>query len=78
MTYRRKNVTEPLNLYVEQELEQIEQTFAITDFFNLKKLHNEPLKLKEGLIVFADGSDWNPGSGQGIYAYYNASWNKLG
>ena len=40
-------------------------------------LHVEPAKLREGMIVGADGTDWNPGSGQGIYAYYGGTWNKL-
>ena len=29
-------------------------------------------------VVFADGTDWNPGSGAGVYAYYSGAWNKLG
>lgn len=31
-----------------------------------------------GDIVYADGTDWDPGSGAGIYAYYGSAWNKLG
>lgn len=41
-------------------------------------LHVEPKKLKEGLTVGADGTDWNPGGGQGVYTYYSGTWNKLG
>jgi hypothetical protein len=41
-------------------------------------LHVEPLKVFEGLTVGADGTDWNPGAGQGVYTYYAGGWNKLG
>ena len=35
-------------------------------------------ELVDGLIVYADGTSWDPGSGQGIYCYYGSAWNKLG
>ena len=40
--------------------------------------HVEPGKPREGDIVGADGTDWNPGGGKGVYAYYSSAWNKLG
>jgi hypothetical protein len=36
-----------------------------------------PTNPYDGMIVYTDGVSWNPGSGQGIYAYYNSAWNKL-
>lgn len=45
---------------------------------SLDELHEEPERPESGMIVFADGSDWDPGSGQGIYCYYGSAWNKLG
>lgn len=44
----------------------------------MEELHAEPAKLRDFMIVAADGTDWDPGSGQGVYAYYNGTWNKLG
>lgn len=44
----------------------------------LDELHAEPIKLREFMIVAADGTDWNPGGGKGVYAYYSGTWNKLG
>lgn len=41
-------------------------------------LNVAPSKPFEGMIRGADGTNWNPGGGQGIYAYYNSTWNKLG
>lgn len=78
MTYRRKPYTAPIEQYVEREFEQVEQEFALFNFVRFKELHEVPAKLFDGLTVFADGTDWNPGSGQGIYTYYNVAWHKLG
>lgn len=44
----------------------------------LQELHAAPTKLYDGLTVLADGTDWDPGSGQGVYTYYGSAWNKLG
>jgi len=44
----------------------------------LKELHEEPNKLILGMTVLADGTDWNPGSGAGVYSYYGGAWHKLG
>jgi len=44
----------------------------------LASLAAVPAKLYNGLTVFADGTNWNPGAGQGVYTYYAGAWNKLG
>lgn len=44
----------------------------------LEELHVEPTKVREFMIVAADGVNWNPGAGQGVYAYYSGAWHKLG
>ena len=36
-----------------------------------------PAKPREGMIVVADGTNWNPGSGKGAYEYKSGSWVKL-
>lgn len=38
----------------------------------------EPSKPFEGMLVIADGTNWNPGSGQGVYWFDGTSWNFLG
>jgi len=48
------------------------------DQYQFRKLQSEPYHKYDGLTVFADGTNWNPGSGQGIYTYYASAWNKLG
>jgi len=42
------------------------------------KLNAAPAKLYDGLTAYADGVNWNPGAGQGVYTYYAGAWNKLG
>lgn len=36
-----------------------------------------PDKPRSGDLRYADGTNWNPGSGAGIYFYDGASWTKL-
>lgn len=40
-------------------------------------LHVEPARPQEGLEACADGVDWNPGAGAGLYLYIGGAWVKL-
>ena len=64
--------------YLRRELDKIEASFSQVQLRIMDELHAEPTRLRDGLTVFADGTDWNPGSGQGVYTYYAAAWHKLG
>ena len=44
----------------------------------LQPLSVEPSKPRIGLVVFADGTNWNPGSGAGVYVRKAAGWSFLG
>lgn len=37
-----------------------------------------PKKLSDGMVVLADGTTWNPGSGAGVYCFRSGVWNFLG
>lgn len=37
----------------------------------------EPAKPEDGVIAYANGADWDPGSGEGFYGYENGGWVKL-
>lgn len=79
MSYRRSILgEEPSTEDLMREFERIERAFDVTDILVLKQHHVEPAKLREGMTLLADGTDWNPGSGQGVYTYYAGAWNKLG
>jgi len=44
------------------------------------KVHVAPPKPRDGDIAYADGSDWDPGGGQGVYIFEEpaAVWVQLG
>lgn len=61
------------------ELQKIAEALDTPDkFLMLTMLYEAPKKLREGMTILADGTSWNPGSGAGVYAYFGATWNKLG
>jgi hypothetical protein len=44
---------------------------------NTPVLHQEPSKPQVGDIVYADGTDWNPSSGAGLYLYTGNAWSRV-
>lgn len=42
-----------------------------------KPLKVAPAKPREGDFAFADGTNWNPGAGRGLYQYVSGAWAKL-
>lgn len=67
-------------IWVVDELRHISDAMSEleTDLLLLKQWNAEPDKLYDGLVAYADGSNWNPGSGEGPYQYYGAAWHFLG
>lgn len=64
---------------VSEELRKVSEALDTPDkFLALTTLYAAPTKLREGMVVLADGTTWNPGSGAGVYAYYGSAWVKLG
>lgn len=43
-------------------------------------LHGQPARIRPGMLVYADGTDWNPGAGEGVYRRNkaNSAWVHLG
>jgi|TARA_R110000803_G_scaffold22570_3_gene56025 hypothetical protein len=70
---------EDLPQYLMQELNRIRGALQenSTTFIEVKNV--APARIKQGDIVYGDGTNFNPGSGEGIY-FRNAagSWVKLG
>ena len=58
---------------VAEELRQVAAATTI-DLLALAVKHAEPDKVFVGLIAYADGTDWNPGSGEGVYVYKTGGW----
>ena len=40
-------------------------------------LTDAPLSPVNGMLAYADGTNWNPGSGAGFYGYQSGAWVKL-
>lgn len=66
--------------FIARELEEISRALSEPNqFLTLDTSYKAPSKLREGMIVLADGVNFNPaGSGAGVYCYYGGSWKKLG
>ena len=64
--------------FVYSELQKISIAIAALAKGHLDKSYAAPTKPREGDLMYADGTTYNPGSGQGIYAYYGAAWHFLG
>jgi hypothetical protein len=62
---------------VMQELWRISSVLYALAQGHLDKAHAVPASPYDGMVRYADGTDWDPGSGEGVYAYYNSTWNKL-
>lgn len=63
--------------YLYEELNRLAAVIQIGEAKSLEQKFVAPLKPREGMIAFADGTSWNPGLGKGVYVYYAAAWNKL-
>jgi len=80
--YRPGNVpSSPADIpaFLEQELRAIAAANAQPSMQLLLSVrHMPPPRLADGVVVLADGVDWNPGSGPGFYGYRAGSWRFLG
>lgn len=63
--------------WTQDEFQRLARILQETIVLDLRPVHREPLKPREGMIVYADGTDWNPGAGKGSYEYRGAAWFKL-
>ena len=69
---------ERLSEYVQTELRDLALDLARPKpTLKLVESHEVPTRPEAGDICFADGADWNPGSGAGIYYFDGSSWTKL-
>ena len=60
-----------------EEFESIAVSLQEFEIISLTTNFKAPTKPREGDIIFADGTQWDPGNGKGVYVYYNGIWNKL-
>lgn len=81
MDYRPGNPQdEPKTLaaFLREELRRLQKMLTSAwDAVRLTERNVVPTKIDNGDIVYADGTNWNPGDGRGIYAYLTSAWSKL-
>lgn len=72
---------EPTHLgdFLEGELNRLWGSMQALAAGHLTITHVEPPKPRPGDIRYADGTDWDPGSGEGVYRRaLNDTWVKVG
>ncbi len=69
---------EQLSSFLREELAKIQAVLSTLSDGQLDVVTIEPDKPRDGMLRRADGVYWNPGSGQGVYCFYNAAWRFLG
>lgn len=70
------NITQVAELlrYVQDMEQRLAAALSALASGKMEVLHAPPDKPREVTLLIADGTDWNPGSGYGIYAYNGATW----
>ena len=64
-----------LRNWVSRELLRVSNAFiTAAQTTNIIILNAAPAKPQIGQVVFADGTNWNPGSGRGLYYYDTSGW----
>jgi hypothetical protein len=72
------NDSEDAKQYAYGELQDLTQALSEpSEFLQLQVLNVAVAKPRNGMVVVADGTNWNPGSGAGVYARIGGSWVKL-
>lgn len=69
---------EDLSRWLQQELALVSATLDIALARQVEFLNVAPSKPREGDVRGADGTNWNPGAGKGVYVYYTGAWRLLG
>lgn len=65
--------------YLSKELQALAQSLLLAQEYTIyKTLNVAPTKPRAGMNALADGTNWNPGSGAGMYVYRGAAWHFLG
>lgn len=66
--------------YLNRTLQELTRTTQEISEITLEELFAQPDKVQHGKLYFADGTDWDPGSGRGVYLYDSTgpTWRFLG
>lgn len=65
--------------YFDDMFRALERGLGSQGVVDTRHLHAEPAKRQYGMIAVADGVEWDPGSGEGVYAYLSDdAWHYMG
>lgn len=82
MKYRPSPIPESFNsevrTWLSNELQRISAALDGVDNLRLESKAAEPARYADGDVVYADGTNWNPGSGEGQYVREGGAWVKSG
>ena len=67
-----------LRLYLREEMQKISAAIQALALGHIDMVNVAPAKPRNGDIRYADGTNWNPGAGKGVYVYKTSSWVLLG
>ena len=79
MPYAKNTVpreTQELPRYLDTELDRValESATLTPNELYLQPLAADPARPRDGQLVYADGDNWDPGAGKGVYLYDGTSW----
>lgn len=63
--------------WMREELDRLKAAIDLLRAGHIDPSYAAPLKPRDGDVRYADGTEWNPGSGVGFYGYENGAWVKL-
>lgn len=72
-----ENLPANVQQFLREELRRIQIQFTTIDNLNLNPRAAEPTRYSDGMVVYANGTDWDPGSGAGFYGREAGAWVKL-
>jgi len=78
LKYRPVPTPAPSQQYLDAELRRLQLATELAQAVTLTQLNAAPDKITDGQIIYADGTNFNPGDGENIYARLNGAWQSLG
>jgi hypothetical protein len=72
--FEQGSETDVLAQWIYRELSALTISMIDLAAVELRTITQAPPKPREGMVVFADGTAWNPGSGKGFYGYKSGAW----
>lgn len=68
---------EEVSRYLQVELQRVSAGVQQAESGYQEVFYVAPIKPREGMLAYTDGTSWNPGSGAGLYEYVNSVWRRV-